>query len=82
MSNSKNNVCIINSNSGVNFTPLFFMFRYQIYGFLIEKLRPSATTASASNITNGAVYEPLFIRSVFAKVAINDAKIKLKLMIE
>ena len=46
------------------------------------KLRPRATTASASNIANGAMYEPEFMSRVFANVAMNDATIRLKLMIE
>ena len=46
------------------------------------KLSPRATTAKVSNIANGAMYEPELMRRVFANVAMNDAKIRLKLMIE
>ncbi len=55
---------------------------YSIYGFFIEKLSASADTASTKSITNGAMYEPLLISRVFANVAMKDATIRLKLMIE
>jgi hypothetical protein len=49
---------------------------------LIEKLRARAETASTKSITNGAMYEPEFMSRLFANVAMNDATIRLKLMIE
>ena len=58
-----------------------YLFLY-VYGFLIVKLRPRATTAKESNITNGAMYEPEFMSRVFANVAMNDATMRLKLMID
>lgn len=53
-----------------------------VYGFLIVKLRPNATIANTRSITNGDIYEPLEMSRLFANVAMKDAKIRLKLIIE
>ena len=63
-------------------SPVPFCEYYIYQGFFIEKLSARAPTARAKSITNGAMYEPEFMSRVFANVAMNDATIRLKLMIE
>lgn len=59
------------------------VFAYvRFYGFLIEKFSASAPTARIRSIANGAIYEPEFISRVFANVAMKDATIRLKFMME